>query len=275
MSFNRGRTTFDFTASASQPWIVLSATHGTIGSDERLWVSVDWRSAPKGSSSGTVTLAGSGAGSVDVKVRTFNPEQPAKASLQGFVEADGYVSIEAAHYTHKTDTASARWSEIADYGRTLSSMTTFPMTAPSVDPPDAPCLQYQMYLFNPGPVQVETILAPTLNFAPGRGLRYTIAFVELPAVERRRNRAEVAGPLVETGLQRPSPSSRRLRSDKLADRNGRLLDGMMNAKDQLHPTVKAYQIWADALKPILTELLGPPAAVDHAPPPTGDPAAAH
>jgi len=62
-------------------------------------------------------------------------------------------------------------------------------------------------------------------------------------------------------------------NDKLADRGGRLLNGMMNAADKLHPTVKAYQIWADALKPVLTELLGPPAAVDHAPPPTGDPAA--
>ncbi len=62
-------------------------------------------------------------------------------------------------------------------------------------------------------------------------------------------------------------------NDKLADGDGRLFDGMMNAKDKLHPTVKAYQVWADALKPILTELLGPPAAVDHAPPPTGDPAA--
>jgi len=37
--------------------------------------------------------------------------------------------------------------------------------------------------------------------------------------------------------------------------------------------VKGYQVWADGLKPILTELLGPPAATDHAPPPTGDPSA--
>jgi hypothetical protein len=41
--------------------------------------------------------------------------------------------------------------------------------------------------------------------------------------------------------------------------------------DGLHPTLKGYQIWADALKPIFTEILGPPAATDHAPPPTGDP----
>jgi lysophospholipase L1-like esterase len=62
-------------------------------------------------------------------------------------------------------------------------------------------------------------------------------------------------------------------NDKLADEDGRLFDGMMDARDQLHPTVKAYQIWADALKPVLTELLGPPAKVELAPPPTGDPSA--
>jgi lysophospholipase L1-like esterase len=59
-------------------------------------------------------------------------------------------------------------------------------------------------------------------------------------------------------------------NDQLADNEGRLFPGMMNP-DKLHPTLKAYQIWADALKPVLTELLGPPAKTDHAPPPTGDP----
>jgi lysophospholipase L1-like esterase len=59
-------------------------------------------------------------------------------------------------------------------------------------------------------------------------------------------------------------------NDKLAGGDGRLLDGMMNANDKLHPTLQAYEVWADALKPVLSELLGPRAAVDHAPPPTGD-----
>jgi lysophospholipase L1-like esterase len=62
-------------------------------------------------------------------------------------------------------------------------------------------------------------------------------------------------------------------NDRLADKDGRLFDGMMNARDKLHPTIQGYQVWADGLKPILTELLGPPAATDHAPPPTGDPSA--
>jgi cephalosporin-C deacetylase-like acetyl esterase/lysophospholipase L1-like esterase len=59
-------------------------------------------------------------------------------------------------------------------------------------------------------------------------------------------------------------------NDKLADKDGRLLEGVANP-DGLHLGVKGYQVWADALKPILTELLGPPAKEDHAPPPTGDP----
>jgi (4-O-methyl)-D-glucuronate---lignin esterase len=61
-------------------------------------------------------------------------------------------------------------------------------------------------------------------------------------------------------------------NDKLADNEGRLFDGMMNA-DKLHPAIKGYQVWADALKPVFHELLGPPAKEDHAPPPTGDPSA--
>src|SRR5512139_1853489 len=47
-------------------------------------------------------------------------------------------------------------------------------------------------------------------------------------------------------------------TDQLADKDGRLFDGVMDERDKLHPTLKGYQIWADALKPILTELLGPP-----------------
>jgi lysophospholipase L1-like esterase len=60
-------------------------------------------------------------------------------------------------------------------------------------------------------------------------------------------------------------------NDKLAGADGRLFEGM--TVDGLHLSVQGYQVWADALRPIFTELLGPPAATDHAPPPTGDPSA--
>lgn len=61
-------------------------------------------------------------------------------------------------------------------------------------------------------------------------------------------------------------------NDKMADKDGKLLEGI-TVSDKLHLDVKGYQVWADALKPILRKLLGPPAKQDLAPPPTGDPSA--
>jgi lysophospholipase L1-like esterase len=58
---------------------------------------------------------------------------------------------------------------------------------------------------------------------------------------------------------------------RLADAGGVLFEGMM--VDGLHPSLRGYEVWAEGLRRILTEVLGPPAATDHAPPPTGDPSA--
>ena len=93
-------------------------------------------------------------------METFNLGTPTRASLQGFTEANGYVSMEAEHYTRKTSAGPVHWEKISDYGRTLSSMTIFPVTAKSVVPPqNSPCLEYRMYLSHSGTIEVETILA--------------------------------------------------------------------------------------------------------------------
>ena len=61
-------------------------------------------------------------------------------------------------------------------------------------------------------------------------------------------------------------------NDQLANSDGKLKDGI--SADGLHLEEPGYQIWAEALKPIFAEILGPPNSEDHAPPPTGDPEAA-
>ena len=179
--FNRGRGPFEFSLTASAPWITLSESKGTTDKDQRVWVSVDWSKVPEGSTSGQVKISGTGAQDVFVKMKAFRPIEPARDLLEGFVEGDGYVSMEATHYTQKIDASVARWERIEDLGRTLSSMSVFPVTAESVTPPgNSPHLEYKMYLFNAGPVEVEAILAPTLNFVPGRGLRYALSFDDQP-----------------------------------------------------------------------------------------------
>ena len=62
-------------------------------------------------------------------------------------------------------------------------------------------------------------------------------------------------------------------NDDLCDPSGLLKPGI--TVDGLHPSLEGYKVWAARLKPKLTEVLGPPAATDHAPPATGDPSASH
>jgi hypothetical protein len=179
--FNRGRAPFSFSVTASAPWIVLSEAQGTIEKERRVWVSLDWNSVPEGSNAGTVKIRGAGAADIVVNVHASRPAELHRGALDGFVESDGYVSMEAIYYTGKTDSAAARWEKIDDLGRTLSSMTVFPVTAESVMPPrNSPCLEYKMYLFHPGRLELEAILAPTLNFVPGRSLRYAVSFDDDP-----------------------------------------------------------------------------------------------
>jgi lysophospholipase L1-like esterase len=59
--------------------------------------------------------------------------------------------------------------------------------------------------------------------------------------------------------------------DRLADSRG-VLKGEMS-EDGLHLSLAAYQVWADALTPMLEQRLGARAERDFAPPPTGNPAA--
>ena len=142
----------------------------------RLWVSVDWDKAPPGGGKGAVTIQREGAAPIAVEVDAFYPNDP-RGPVQGFVESSGYVSMEAEHYTRKVDAGPVTWQRIPDYGRTLSAMSIFPVTADSVAPPaSSPHLEYRMYLFDAGRVEVEAILSPTLNFVPGRGLRYAVSF---------------------------------------------------------------------------------------------------
>lgn len=118
---------------------------------------------------------------------------------------------------------------------------------------------------------LEAILGVMQEKAPG-------AVIILMGITPRAVRGSGASmPIVNRVNERIShlADGRRVRflniNKQLEDGNGGLLEGM--TVDGLHLTVKGYQVWANALKPIFAELLGPPAGVDHAPPPTGDPSA--
>jgi hypothetical protein len=175
--FNKGKIPFEFNATASDSWILLSEFKGTIEKDKRIWVHIDWSSVPKGKCTGSLKIVGTNS-EVNIKIDAFNPTEMTLDSLRGFVEGEGFISIEAEHYMKKTDVGSRQWMNIEEYGNTLSAMRAVaPANASSAVPgKDAPCLEYQTYIFRPGTFDVCTINSPTLNFMPGRGLHYAISF---------------------------------------------------------------------------------------------------
>ena len=185
--FNRGNTAFDFTAKASDSWIrignflpdgpqYVNSVGAQIKKDQRIWIDVNWDKVSKGMAAGTIKISGAG-GEVTVKVAAFNPSEPTRDSLQRFVEGDGYVSIEAEHFTKNVDAGANRWINIPNYGHTLSAMRADgPVDVQATPGKDSPCLEYKMYLFSAGKMEVNSTVGPTLNFIPGRPLRYAVSF---------------------------------------------------------------------------------------------------
>ncbi|MBN2590188.1 MAG: glycosyl hydrolase 115 family protein [Sedimentisphaerales bacterium] len=173
--FNKGQKSFSYTASPSDAWITVNSAKGTVEKEERLWVSMDWSKVPKGTNQGTIKIEGAG-GTATIKVEAFNPIEVTPETLDGFVEGHGVISIEAEHYTKNVPAGDVRWEVIEDYGRTLSGLSVMPMTAKSVTPPqNSPCLEYKMYIFNPGEVKFYGIVGPSLNFDPSRGTHIAVS----------------------------------------------------------------------------------------------------
>jgi hypothetical protein len=175
--FNKGKRSFTFSATCDQPWILLNITTGSIIAEKRITVKIDWKKLPAGTQRGNIKIRGAGT-EVMVSLSAFNPVLQHSGVKEEFVEAEGYVSIEAEHYTSIKNTSDRKWEKIEDYGRTLSGMRALAITdAPSAVPgKDAPCLEYGMQLFSSGLADIKLVLSPTLNFLAERDLKLSLSF---------------------------------------------------------------------------------------------------
>jgi hypothetical protein len=179
--FNRGASPFEFTAVSSVPWILISTPKGEVDSETRIWITIDWKKAPRDAGSGTIRISQAGGASINVNVQSLNLPPVQNAILGSFLEGDGFVSIEAEHFIRSIPAGRVRWEKVQDYGKTLSAMSVLPATASSVMPPeDSPHLEYGMYLQSAGDATVLVTVAPTLNFMPDRGLRIAVSFDDQP-----------------------------------------------------------------------------------------------
>ncbi|WP_223654198.1 glycosyl hydrolase 115 family protein [Hymenobacter psoromatis] len=181
--FDTGPPPLAWQATASAPWIQLNPASGTAADEARVWVRVDWARAPAGATlAGTVTVRGAGAS----RVISLTANRPVGlVDFKGFIEENGAVAIEAAHFSRARPGAAAAWTVVPGLGRLGDAVTPLPATAPSLDTTaaalrQAPRLEYDLQLFTPGPVAITAYCRPTHTIHAGRGLRYAIALNDEP-----------------------------------------------------------------------------------------------
>ena len=177
--FNKGDSPFSWTAVPSQPWITLDTSSGTIASEQRIWVSIDWTSAPIGQANAKVDISGAGR-TVSVDITAFNPASPRPEDISGFVSSNGCVSMEAENYSDIFAKDNVSWSRISTLGCSGDTMTILPTTAPSITElsdiiANSPSLVYDMYLWDTGSTDITVLCLPTHAATTERGLRYAIA----------------------------------------------------------------------------------------------------
>ncbi|MBN1694316.1 glycosyl hydrolase 115 family protein [candidate division WOR-3 bacterium] len=175
--FNRGTLPFDFKISCEEPWIIISDKEGKIDKEKRIYLEINWEKAPKGIYCAPIEIKSSNNKTVTIKAPISNTEYPKRDEIKGFVESNGYVSMEAEHYTRAVESNNISWLTIPDFGRTLSGITPVPVTAKKqTTGGNSPHLEYKMYLFNSGKVKVKAYFSPTQNFHNKEGLHYGISF---------------------------------------------------------------------------------------------------
>lgn len=172
--FNRGSRAFDYRISTGVAWLSADRTRGRVAQQERVTLRVDWSRAPRGTTEVPVTVTGPDGRTVVVRAVVDNPKG---GRPTGFVEANGYVSIEAEHHSRVVGAGGVGWQRIPGIGRTGAGMEPWPVTAPRQTPGGAgPRLEYRVSLFTTGPVTVWAYLSPRNNALATDGLKYAVSF---------------------------------------------------------------------------------------------------
>jgi len=171
--FNRGQGAVNFTVEASSPYLTVLPKRGIVTTEQRVWVNVNWDKVPAGVHSVPVTITGTDGLKVTIEA-TINKILPVNTT--GFNESNGYISMEAAHFTREINNSAVKWQVIPDYGRTLSGVMPSPVTAKSQVPGgSSPHLEYEVNLIDTGTVNVEAYISPTIDFTNSNGLHYAVS----------------------------------------------------------------------------------------------------
>ena len=169
--FSKQTGSVSWCAKTSADWIRLSRTQGSTATEERVTVEVDW-SKVSGTQSGTITVYNVDADGKEQgnAVATFEVKAENRSGFdygnqKGYTEANGYVMLEAEHYSQQiTGSDGSSWEVIKNNGQRGDTMKAMPNTAAyTEDYANTAKLVYHVYFKKAGTVNGTLYRLPTLN----------------------------------------------------------------------------------------------------------------
>jgi hypothetical protein len=169
--YHRGTKEFSWTAKPQYPWIKLSQYEGNLRPDDedvRVIVTIDWENVPHDfDADTTIEITGSVDGYEVVHLNVKNRLAP--STFTGFVESDGFVSIEAGKWAVKP------YLQHPALGRPLGGAVTLPNDTDSSKPGNIPFLRYPIYAFTERDNTIlELQFTMTLETDPNSTMQYDL-----------------------------------------------------------------------------------------------------
>jgi len=108
---------------------------------------------------------------IDIPVNNRN-----STDIKGFVESNGYISMEAVNYSENVRSKEKGWIEIPNLGKNRSAMAPHPATLQNEDlGENGPHLVYHFHNFSKGKAEIEFLVSPTLDFKNSGGLEFAFS----------------------------------------------------------------------------------------------------
>jgi hypothetical protein len=173
--FGKNDGTEFWVAETDADWVLLSQSAGETCTEERVVVTADWTKL-NGSAESVIRVynadeAGAKTGD-PVAVFTVKAVKSTAdlGEKRGFAEANGYVAIEAEHFTQKIDGASNAWSVVKSSAQHGDTMKTTDTAAHTEDWANTAKLVYSVYFEQSGTYSGVLKRLPTLNEGSENGV---------------------------------------------------------------------------------------------------------
>lgn len=113
----------------------------------------------------------------EAKESITSNDYKAPSNAKGFIEDDNYISIEANHFSSKTEPESFQWKVVESLGKTGSSIISLPIKKGRVSlTENSPKLSYNLHFQTKGKVKIYAYFSPTINYSTREGMYFGLSF---------------------------------------------------------------------------------------------------